>query len=76
MPKGKIEEMVGNKRVRRVIRRSHKIGGRKSTRSAHQMTNDELRKIAASDRTRDAQVARNELVRRHVPVEFTEDVAI
>lgn len=69
MPKGKTKDL-NRPDTRRMVApiTKFKIGNRKSTRSAYQLNNDELRKIAVSDRGRDAQTARNELTRRKVPL--------
>ena len=76
MPKGKIEEMKGKTRLRIAAMRKFKIGGRKSVRSARQMSNDDLRKVIQNGSNRDQQKARNELTRRGaalvLPVEAVE----
>ena len=63
MPKGKVQKGTSRKMV--AVTRKFKIGGRKSTRSATQMSNDELRTIAnGTGRGKDIQTARAELERR------------
>ena len=69
MPKGKVETTKNGRRVRVTPTRKNKIGGRKSTRGAAHFTAEELRKVAQSDRTRDAGTARRELAKRGLPVE-------
>lgn len=62
MPKGK--ETV-RKGVARIVARTNKIGGRKSTKAANMMSTEELTKVAESaPRPRDRQRARNEIHRR------------
>lgn len=63
MPKGKIQSGTSRKTV--AVTRKFKIGGRKSTRSATLMSNNELRTIAnGKGRGKDVQTARMELERR------------
>ncbi len=66
MPKAKIPD-PNRPDTRRMIpaRRKMKIGGRKSIRSALQMSNEELRKVLTeSGRTKDKVTATKELERR------------
>lgn len=66
MAKGKLEGRT--KGERRVVRRTNKIGGRKSTKGAPQLSADELRSKLTGGRGKDRQRARNELVRRGLPL--------
>lgn len=67
MPKGKIEVMKGGRRAMATVSRKFKVGGRKSTKSALSMNDEDLRKVLRG-RPRDAQKARNELTRRGAPL--------
>lgn len=63
MPKAKVF-IEGSRKVR-IIRRKFAIGGRKSVRGVKSMNNLDLQKIIDnSDRGKDRQHARNELVKR------------
>jgi hypothetical protein len=76
MPKGKIEGRT--KRDRVAVARTNKIGGRKNTKGAAQLSADELRSKLKVGRGRDRQRARNELVKRGEPLvieEPTEEAA-
>ena len=72
MPKGKIQD--ANRR-NLVVTRKFKIGGRKSTKSALQMSTEDLQKIVdGSGRKKDKMRARNELVRRESPSRILEEM--
>ena len=75
MPKGKIEGRT--KGERRNVARTNKIGGRKSTKSVAQMSNDDLRSTLRSSRGKDKQRASRELVKRGAPlvIEVVEEAA-
>jgi hypothetical protein len=68
MPKGKLQISKG---VQRIVARTNKIGGRKSTKAANMMSTEELTKIAESgSRRRDRQTARQEIEKRNPKVDF------
>ena len=73
MAKGKIDGRTRRERI--VVARTNKIGGRKSTKGVAQLSAEELRSKLAGGRGKDRQRARNELVRRNLPLVIEEPEA-